>query len=70
MQPGGNQHTAPSLGATVRDSISHVEGVLIAVTHWHDRSDEAAIQRVGLNGDGDIFALHWLPIARLFEVKP
>jgi hypothetical protein len=56
---------APFLGDTVRDAFTGIEGILIAKTLWHDRSDEAAIQREGLNGEGEPFAVHWCPIMRI-----
>ena len=57
------------LGAKARDRLTGIEGVLIAITTWHDRSNECAIQRTGLDADGHAYDLHWCPQSRL-EVMP
>lgn len=54
------------LGMKVIDSATGVDGVLVAITRWFDRSDEAAIQRLGVNNDGEPWPVHWFPISRCF----
>jgi hypothetical protein len=56
------------LGSRIRDKLTHIEGVLIAFTDWHDRSQECAIQREGLNSEGEPFAIHWFPVSRMEAV--
>lgn len=53
------------LGKKVRDRLTGIEGVLIALTIWHDRSHECAIQRVGLDADGHAYSVHWCPQSRV-----
>lgn len=52
------------LGSNAVDSATGIEGVLVAVTQWFDRSDEAAILRRGVDRDGAPWSLHWFPISR------
>jgi hypothetical protein len=52
------------LGSNVIDSATGIEGVLVALTHWFDRSDEAAILRRGVDRDGEPWPLHWFPASR------
>lgn len=61
----GEEQQGLCLGSQVRDRVTGIVGIWLAHTEWHDRSDEAAIQREGLDGDGDPFALHWCPISRI-----
>lgn len=53
------------LGKKARDHLTGVEGILIALTVWHDRSHECAIQRLGLDADGNAYAPHWCPQSRV-----
>lgn len=76
MTPGAPTSTqvyqigdTPRLGDRVRDRVTHIEGVLLCIQNWHDRTSEAAIQREGLNADGNAFDLHWCPLSRL-TVQP
>jgi len=55
------------LGAKVRDKLTGVTGVLLCKQIWHDRTDEWAIQRPGLDADGEPFALLWFPAMRIVE---
>lgn len=52
------------LGSNVIDSATGIEGVLVAVTHWFDRSEEAAILRRGVDRDGCPWPVHWFPASR------
>lgn len=58
-----------NLGDRVRDRLTHIEGVFIAFTEWHDRTSEAAIQREGLNGEGEPFPIHWCPSGRIEKAR-
>ena len=61
----GRPAQMPRLGARVRDRATGIDGTLVAVTSWFDRSDEAAIFRLVLDADGRPWPIHWLPAARL-----
>ena len=63
-----HSQSKPNLGDMARDRLTHVEGVYIALTTWHDRSAECAIQRVGLDSDGKAFEVHWFPASRMVAV--
>ena len=52
------------LGMRVIDTATGIDGVLLAITHWFDRSDEAAIQRLGVDAEGAPRPIHWIPISR------
>lgn len=52
------------LGSNVIDSATGIEGVLVALTRWFDRSDEAAILRGGVDRDGEPWPVHWFPASR------
>lgn len=54
-----------TLGTRAKDSATGIDGTLIAVTQWHDRSDECAILRDGVDCDGKAWDIHWFPISRL-----
>lgn len=54
-----------TLGTIVRDRISGIDGVLIAKTQWHDRSDECAILRDGRDAEGKPFDVLWFPASRI-----
>lgn len=53
------------LGTRARDKMTGIDGILIAKTTWLDRSDEAAIQRDGVDHDGAPWQVHWFPWSRL-----
>ena len=55
----------PQLGEQVRDTGTGIDGQLIAVTKWHDRSSEAAILREGVNSNGEPWPIHWFPVLRM-----
>lgn len=57
-----------TLGTRIRDRITGIEGVFIAHTEWWDRTNECAIQRKGLDADGEPFAIFWCPFSRVDEV--
>lgn len=61
-------YSAPALGSRIRDRLTGIEGVYIAFTDWHDRSQECAILREGCDGDGEPFKLHWFPYSRMEAV--
>lgn len=54
------------LGMAVFDNATGIDGVLVALTHWFDRSDEAAIMRLGVDADGAPWPIHWIPVSRAF----
>ena len=61
-----DQAKYPHLGARVYDSATGIDGVLVAITSWFDRSDDAAILRSGVDAEGIPWPLHWFPASRLY----
>lgn len=57
-----------SLGARVYDTATGIDGILVAMTHWYDRSDEAAILRPGVDHNSKPWPIHWIPLSRLHSL--
>ena len=53
------------LGVHVIDLATGIDGTYVAITHWHDRSDEVAISRSGVDSNGTPWPVHWFPISRM-----
>lgn len=60
--------TTITLGASVKDRETGIDGVLIARTEWFDRSTEVAILRHGVNHDGLPWDVFWFPESRLVKL--
>lgn len=59
------QMVAPRLGVRVREKYTGIEGVVVAITEWLHRSNEAAVARDGVDHNGAPWDLQWFDTDRL-----
>lgn len=57
------------LGASVRDEISGVVGVIVARTEWLYRTPEVALARDGCDADARPWDLMWIDEGRVSAVE-